>query len=697
MRKRREIKRKRIIAYYILAIVLPCLILGILAFRGIINDQALVEREHRNNLAEDSQNIIQGTEAYLTSVERDFVKIIESILPPQKTIFAHSLLSQFILQHQVVAGIFYVSKNSRPKMLNSGMMYVPDNSLTRFDLAGFKNKHSILDKARQYEFKEKNYQMALKYYQTVLPDAHKEQSRGEILNAIARVQKKLDLNDKAIETYDLIYDKYSLVFIQNRIPLGTVALLEKSSLYIKKSDSISALENIQLLLNQIQKSRWEIGFPYFTFILSKADKIILGCENSNNKETKKLLLKIHSIQDSISMSQIHTEYLLSFLGSNEIKLIEQELIPANSIQRQKTRINDKLYFWSLQSVNNTGKWGILIDTDYLLMNTIRPLLLEKENESNFKWQITDDNGGLILKSEYITEDNLPVYAAFPSNLPALTLKLYPENSGLLNSLFYSRGGLYFYIFIVIIIILAFGLFFTLRTINNEIHFSKMKSNFMSTVSHEFKSPLTSIRQMAEMLDRDRVPTTEKKKKYYNMILLQSERLSHLIENILDFSKMEDDKKVFRFEKDNIVSTARDAVASFKNNMVNQSVQINLSDADSIPEIVFDKESIEQVMHNLLDNASKYSGDSNTINVEIVTKGKDVIINVTDFGVGINNNDKDKIFDRFYRAGDELTQSVKGSGIGLTIVKQIMIAHKGDIVVDSNPGKGSTFSIILPVT
>ena len=138
-------------------------------------------------------------------------------------------------------------------MLNSGMMYVPDNSLTRFDLAGFKNKHSILDKARQYEFKEKNYQMALKYYQTVLPDAHKEQSRGEILNAIARVQKKLDLNDKAIETYDLIYDKYSLVFIQNRIPLGTVALLEKSSLYIKKSDSISALENIQLLLNQIQK------------------------------------------------------------------------------------------------------------------------------------------------------------------------------------------------------------------------------------------------------------------------------------------------------------------------------------------------------------------------------------------------------------------------------------------------------------
>ena len=182
-----------------------------------------------------------------------------------------------------------------------------------------------------------------------------------------------------------------------------------------------------------------------------------------------------------------------------------------------------------------------------------------------------------------------------------------------------------------------------------------------------------------------------------MILLQSERLSHLIENILDFSKMEDDKKVFRFEKDNIVSTARDAVASFKNNMVNQSVQINLSDADSIPEIVFDKESIEQVMHNLLDNASKYSGDSKTINVEIVTKGKDVIISVTDFGVGINNNDKDKIFDRFYRAGDELTQSVKGSGIGLTIVKQIMIAHKGDIVVDSNPGKGSTFSIILPVT
>jgi len=106
--------------------------------------------------------------------------------------------------------------------------------------------------------------------------------------------------------------------------------------------------------------------------------------------------------------------------------------------------------------------------------------------------------------------------------------------------------------------------------------------------------------------------------------------------------------------------------------------------------------MEQVMHNLLDNAFKYSGNSKTIEVSIETKGQDVIISITDFGVGISKKDKDKIFDRFYRAGDDLFQSVKGSGIGLTIVKQIVEAHKGEIVVDSSPGKGSTFSIILPI-
>jgi OmpR-family two-component system manganese-sensing sensor histidine kinase len=117
----------------------------------------------------------------------------------------------------------------------------------------------------------------------------------------------------------------------------------------------------------------------------------------------------------------------------------------------------------------------------------------------------------------------------------------------------------------------------------------------------------------------------------------------------------------------------------------------------LPEVIFDREAMEQVMHNILDNACKYSGDSRKIEVHILSKGNRIIICVRDNGIGIKKEDYDKIFSRFYRAGEELTQTVKGSGIGLTIVKQIVEAHNGEITVESSVGKGSTFSVKLPVS
>ena len=106
--------------------------------------------------------------------------------------------------------------------------------------------------------------------------------------------------------------------------------------------------------------------------------------------------------------------------------------------------------------------------------------------------------------------------------------------------------------------------------------------------------------------------------------------------------------------------------------------------------------MEQIIHNLLDNACKYSGDSRKIDVKIVAKGNRVIISVRDFGLGIKKEDHDKIFSRFYRAGEELTQTVKGSGIGLTIVKQLVEAHNGEIMVDSEFGEGSAFIVSIPL-
>ena len=230
MKKKGETKRQRIIIYYVLAIVLPCLILGILALRGIKNDQALVERERRRNLLEAGQQIVRETNTYLSSIENSFAQIIDSTTIPLKIIFTDSILNRFSAQHQVVEGIFFLSGAGDLYLLNNGMLFMPDNFLPVSDVAASQTIQPVLEKGWQIEFRENDYRKALKYYQNVLPDVTSDQSRGEILNTIARVQKKLKLDDEAIRTYDLLSNNYSEVLIQNRIPLGTVALLEKSIL-----------------------------------------------------------------------------------------------------------------------------------------------------------------------------------------------------------------------------------------------------------------------------------------------------------------------------------------------------------------------------------------------------------------------------------------------------------------------------------
>jgi len=697
MKKKGEIQRKRIIIYYVLAIVLPCLILGILAFRGIKNDQALVEREQRRNLLEAGQQIIQETDAYLLSIESSFAEIIDSVANPRKTIFRDPLLKRFSTQHPGVAGIFFLSSTGTTTLLNNGMLYVPDDLLKVTDVTDSQATQDILEKGWRYEYREHNYPKALEYYQNILKNVTGKQSGGEILNAIARIQKKLKLNDKALETYDLLWNDYPQVLIRKKIPLGAVALLEKSLLYLEKKDTLSALETVRLLVSQMQKPMWELGYSHYANFLSKIDEIISRSEDSRDEETGRWLQRIQSVKDSLSMSEQHTEYLLSFLKHSD--LISGSTTPGleTNSSRKKTRINGKSYLFSLIPGNDQGHWGLIMDIDHILHDTIHPLILKNANGADFYWELTGINGELLLKSDYIPEEIPPVYSAFSSNLPSWSITLYPVEPGLFVSLFRQGKGLFFYIFIVILIILAFGLFFTLQTVNNELHLSRMKSYFMSTVSHEFKSPLTSIRQMAEMLVRDRVPSLERQQKYYTSILQQSERLSHLIDNILNFSKMEDGQKIFRFETADITPVVKDIVESFQKLTADEGFHISLSIPEPLLEVVFDREAMEQVVHNLIDNACKYSGESRTIEVQLYPKGNKIVISVRDQGVGIRKEDQEKIFSRFYRAGEELTQAVKGSGIGLTIVKQIVEAHQGEVTVESSPGKGSIFNVILPVS
>ena len=690
-----ETKRHRIIIWYVLAIVLPCVILGFLAFRGVKNDQALVEREKRTRLEEAGQLIIRETDAFLSSKENDFAEIIRNKNAPLGRIFYDSLLNKFCVKNISIAGIFFISDDDKVSLLNNKLLYVPDDLMMDYNIVDSKLPQYITDRGWQMEFREKDYPGALRFYKHSLSNLTGKNSRAEILNAIARVQKKLNLDDEAIKTYDLIINGYSDVCIQNMIPLGAVALIEKSRLYLDENDTIEALRSAHLLLSEIQACTWELGYSNYLNFVSGINEVISRCLSSSDEENELWQQEIRMVRDSLLITEKKTRYLISFLENAESQTLSIKPEEGGGIDRKKIQINGTPYLITLVSGKNTGQWGFLTDTEYLFNNVVYNLISGNAGKSISSWLISDVNGELILKSDNIPEDIQPVNILFMPGLPSWSLSLYPEYSGLFTSLLGPGTGIYIYIFIAIVLVLAFGLAFTLQAVNNEMNLSKMKSYFMSTVSHEFKSPLTSIRQMAEMLVDGRVPSGERLQKYHTSILQQSERLSHLIDNILDFSKMEEGHKVFRFEKADITPVVRNIVESFQSLTARQGFVISLSIPSPVPDIVFDREAMEQVMHNLLDNAFKYSGDSRKIEVLLLSKANWVTISVRDYGTGIRKEERDRIFDRFYRAGDELTQTAKGSGIGLTIVKQIVEAHKGQVTVESSPGHGSTFTVRLP--
>lgn len=305
-------------------------------------------------------------------------------------------------------------------------------------------------------------------------------------------------------------------------------------------------------------------------------------------------------------------------------------------------------------------------------------------------------GQTVLASENEPSGSPIVRTNFTGNFPDWTLEFYYQEPRLMEAFLFSQRGIYFYMFLLIGGILIFGLILTVRTVNHELELARMKSDFVSTISHEFKSPLTSIRQLAEMLHSGRVPSEERRQKYYDVLLEQSERLSLITENVLNFAKMEEGRREFVFEKTDITSLLEDLISSVQERVRHAGFAIQIEMKDSLPFIRADKDALVQAVNNLIDNAIKYSGKIKKVEVKVFKEDQNVVIAVKDFGIGIKKEEKDKIFDRFYRGGDELTRNVKGSGLGLTLVKQIVKAHKGRVQVESESGKGSTFFIKLPL-
>jgi signal transduction histidine kinase len=251
-------------------------------------------------------------------------------------------------------------------------------------------------------------------------------------------------------------------------------------------------------------------------------------------------------------------------------------------------------------------------------------------------------------------------------------------------------------FVGLLGVLVGGLVLCWRLMRRETEMAQLKSDFVANVSHDLKTPLSVIRMFGETLELGRVSDEARRHEYYRVITRESERLSRLIDNVLDFSRIEGGRRRYERAPTVVEPLVRDTVDAFAYPLEQQGFKVEVVVAPDLPEVPMDADAVGQALANLIDNAMKYSGEERVVTIEARREGARLAISVTDRGVGIPAAEHARIFEKFYRVGRSETQGRRGSGVGLALVRHVAEAHGGTVTVQSAPGQGSRFTLWLPL-
>ncbi len=249
--------------------------------------------------------------------------------------------------------------------------------------------------------------------------------------------------------------------------------------------------------------------------------------------------------------------------------------------------------------------------------------------------------------------------------------------------------------VTLVALLVTGTVLALVFVNREANLSKLQSDFVSKVSHELRTPLTSIRMFVETLQMKRVSSPEEVDACLDVLTRETARLTERIERLLDWGRMESGRRVYQGKPERVEDIVAGALEAFDSSHVGRHEVVTSEIAPGLPVVLVDRGALIDALVNLLSNAHKYSRERGKIRLVARADDKYVRLSVIDQGIGIARREHRRIFDKFYRANELLSSDVEGSGLGLAIVRHVVHAHGGRVELESELGKGSTFTIVLP--
>ena len=359
------------------------------------------------------------------------------------------------------------------------------------------------------------------------------------------------------------------------------------------------------------------------------------------------------------------------------------------------------FFYVFYPLKNTDVPGLILNPQYVrkeYLNRLIPGLLRgsgtKGSESGLAVSVFDEKQNQIYANASGVK-NYQVKMAFAPVFPNWDLAATYRGSSI-QSVAQASFEKSLLLTAVVLCLLLVGIILTLRAASREMSLAAAKSSFVSNVSHELKTPLALIRLYAETLELDRVKDEQQGKDFLRTINGETRRLTQLINNILDFSKIEAGRKEYRFVSSDVAEIVETVLRTYEYQLRDAGFEVSTRIDQGLPMVAIDAEAISQAVVNLLNNATKYSEDAKKIEVAVAARDSHIAIEVADHGIGILRSEQQKIFEKFYRVSTTLVHNTKGSGLGLALVKHVAEAHGGRVLVDSELGRGSRFTILIPI-
>jgi signal transduction histidine kinase len=281
-------------------------------------------------------------------------------------------------------------------------------------------------------------------------------------------------------------------------------------------------------------------------------------------------------------------------------------------------------------------------------------------------------------------------------LPRWEVATYLTHPDVISSRAQVATSLMWVLIVILFVAILVGGTLVVRSTYSEMRLAQQKTSFVANVSHELKTPLTSIRLFAEMLRDGRQHDEEKQRQYLDIMAAETERLTRLVNNVLDFSRMERGEKRYNLRPCDLVKVCTDIVETQRARLENNGFEVIFTTHAGSLFALADEEALKQALVNLISNAEKYSPETRQIGIDIKQGDGSAVIAVSDRGIGIPSGEAGRIFDEFYRVDDDLTSRVKGAGLGLTIARRILQSHGGDLRYSRREGGGSTFELVIPL-